>query len=129
MSSASNIFPDPCDANKVSTIAGVKLMFKDQIIEMVEENENLRMAKVPEVEKQIAKEVPVIEATMKRINAEPIVPDVLASVDSIRKQELEKALEQLGDMDENKKKIIEELTKSVAQSIVSVPKKTEEKSE
>ena len=57
------------------------------------------------------------------------VSDVLETVDTIRKQELEKALEQLGDMDENKKKIIEELTKSVAQSIVSVPKKTEEKSE
>ena len=116
-------------ADNVSTIAGVKLMFKDQIIEMVEENENLRMAKVPDVEKQIAKEVPVIEATMKRINAEPIVPDVLASVDSIRKQELEKAMEQLGDLDENKLKIIEELTKKVAQSIVSVPKKSDEKSD
>ncbi|MFB5613556.1 MAG: glutamyl-tRNA reductase, partial [Candidatus Nitrosomaritimum yanchengensis] len=116
-------------ADKVSTIAGVKLMFKDQIIEMVEENENLRMAKVPEVEKLIAKEVPVIEATMKRIDAEPIVSDVLESVDSIRKQELEKAMEQLGDLDENKIKIIEELTKKVAQSIVSVPKKLDEKSE
>jgi len=117
-------------ADKVSTIAGVKLMFKDQIIEMVEENENARMAKVPEVEKLIAKEVPVIEATMKRIDAEPIVSDVLATVDSIRKQELEKALEKLGEMDENKIKIIEELTKTVAESIVSVPKrKIEEKSD
>ena len=116
-------------ADKVSTVAGIKLMSRDQILELVEENETLRMDKVPEVEKLIAKEVPVIEATMKRVNAEPIVSDVLETVDTIRKQELEKALEQLGDMDENKKKIIEELTKSVAQSIVSVPKKTEEKSE
>jgi len=113
-------------ADKVSTIPGVKLMFKDQIIEMVEENENLRMAKVPEVEKLIAKEVPVIEATMKRIDAEPIVSDVYSSIDSIRKKELEKALEQLGDLDENKIKIIEELTKTVAESIVSVPKKKAE---
>ena len=116
-------------ADKVSTIPGLKLMSRDQIIERVEENENLRMAKVPEVEKLIAKEVPIIEATMKRINAQPIVSDVLETVDTIRKQELEKALEQLGDLDENKIKIIEELTKSVAQNIVSVPKKTEEKTE
>jgi glutamyl-tRNA reductase len=106
---------------KVSSISGVKLMFKDQIIEMVEENENIRMGKVPEVEKLIAKEVPVIEATMKRIDAEPIVGDVLANVDAIRKKELEKALEELGELDENKIKIIEELTKTVAKSIVSVP--------
>ena len=116
-------------ADKVSTIPGVKLMFRDQIIEMVEENENVRMAKVPEVEKQIAKEVPVIEATMKRVNAEPIVGDVLATVDTIRKKELEKALEELGETDENKIKVIEELTKTLAQSIVSAPKKTEEKSD
>ncbi len=110
-------------ADKVSTIPGVKLMFKDQIIEMVEENENIRMSKVPEIEKMIDKEVPVIEATMKRIDAEPLVGDVLASADEIRKQELEKALEMLGETDENKIKIIEELTKSVAQSIVSSPTK------
>lgn len=38
-------------------------------------------------------------------------------------------MEQLGDLDENKLKIIEELTKKVAQSIVSVPKKSDEKSD
>jgi glutamyl-tRNA reductase len=106
---------------KVSTISGVKLMFKDQIIELVEENERIRMEKVPEIEKMIDKEVPVIEATMKRIDAEPIVGDVLVNVDTIRKRELEKALEMLGETDENKIKIIEELTKTVAASILSVP--------
>ena len=117
-------------ADQVSTIPGVKLLLKDQIIEMVEENENIRMGKVPEVEKLIAKEVPVIEATMKRIDAEPIVSDVAANADEIRKKELEKALKQLGETDENKIKIIEELTKSVTQSIISTPsKKTSEASE
>ena len=117
-------------ADKVSTIPGVKLMFKDQIIELVEENQNIRMSKVPEIEKSIAKEVPVIEATMKRLDAEPIVADVMSNADEIRKKELEKALEMLGETDENKIKIIEELTKSVAQSIISSPtKKTAEASD
>jgi glutamyl-tRNA reductase len=108
---------------KVSTIPGVKLMFKDQIIELVEENENIRMGKVPEIEKLIAKEVPVIEATMNKVGAEPIVSDVLENVDAIRKKELEKALEMLGETDENKIKIIEELTKTVVESIISTPTK------
>ncbi len=115
---------------KVSTIPGIKLMFRDQIIEMVEENETIRMNKVPNVEKMIAKEVPIIEATMKRLDAEPIVRDVLTTVEDIRKKELEKALEMLGETDENKIKIIEELTKTVVESIVSVPsKKAAEKSD
>ena len=54
---------------------------------------------------------------------EPIVSDVLANVDEIRKKELEKALEMLGETDENKIKIIEELTKTVVESIVSSPTK------
>ena len=114
--------PRAVDEN-VSTISGVKLMFRDQIIEMVEENERIRMDKVPEIEKMIAKEVPVIEATMKRIGAEPIVSNVLVNVDAIRKKELEKASEMLGETDQGKIKIIEELTKSVANSIVSAPTK------
>ncbi|HUU48682.1 MAG TPA: glutamyl-tRNA reductase [Nitrosopumilaceae archaeon] len=108
---------------KVSTISGVKLMFKDQIIELVEENERIRMDKVPEVEKLMAKEVPIIEATMKRIGAEPIVSNVLVNVDAIRKKELEKALEMLGETDQSKIKIIEELTKNVVASIISAPTK------
>jgi glutamyl-tRNA reductase len=98
-------------------------MFKDQIIELVEENERIRMDKVPEVEKLMAKEVPIIEATMKRIGAEPIVSNVLVNVDAIRKKELEKALEMLGETDQSKIKIIEELTKNVVASIISAPTK------
>ena len=78
----------------------------------------------------IDKEAPIIEATMKRIDAEPIVGEVLENIDAIRKKELEKALEMLGETDENKIKIIEELTKTVAESIVSSPtKKTVEASD
>ncbi len=110
-------------ADSVSMVSGIKLMFKDQINELVEENETNRMAKVPEVEKMISKEVPIIEATMKRINAEPIVKSVLENVDEIRKKELEKALEMLGETDESKIKIIEELTKNVTKRIVSSPSK------
>ena len=108
---------------KVSTISGVKLMFKDQIIELVEENERIRMNKVPEVEKSMSKEVPIIEATMNRIDAQPIVSDVLVNVDEIRKKELEKALEMLGETDQSKIKIIEELTKNLTAGIISSPAK------
>jgi len=117
-------------ADKVSTISGVKLMFKDQIIELVEENERIRMGKVPEVEKLISSEVPIIDATMKRIDTEPIVSDVLVNVDAIRKKEFEKALDMLGETDQNKIKIIEELTKNLTAGIISAPvKKTDKASE
>ncbi|MFB5597699.1 MAG: glutamyl-tRNA reductase, partial [Nitrosopumilaceae archaeon] len=100
---------------------GIKLMFRDQIDEMFVEYLQTSNAKIPTVEKMISKELPILEATMKQLSPEPIVTDVASSVDSLRTQELKKALEKLGETDENKIKIIEELTKSVVEKIVSVP--------
>jgi glutamyl-tRNA reductase len=57
---------------KVSKFPGMKLMFRDQISELVEENEQTRMNKIPDVEKMISKEVPIIEALMKRLDPELI---------------------------------------------------------
>ncbi len=112
---------------KVSSLRGVKLMFRDQISEMYEENLKATRNKVPAVEEMISKEVPIIEATMKRLEPEPLVKDVFAGVDLLRKKELEKALEKLGETDEKKIKIIDELTKAIAESVVSIPVKKSKK--
>jgi len=58
---------------KVSTLPGTKLMFRDQIAEMEERNLRARKEEVLAVEKMISKEVPIIEATMKRLDPEPLV--------------------------------------------------------
>ena len=93
----------------------------DQIAEMVEKNMNARLNKVKSVENIINEEVTVLEASMKRLDAEPLVKDVFQNIDSLRKKELEKALSMLDEKDEKKIKIIEELTKAVVESIVSTP--------
>lgn len=105
----------------VSSFPGIKLMFRDQITEMDERNLRAREDKVHAVEKLIIKEIPIIEATMRRLDPEPTPSDVFASVDSLRKKELEKALEKLGETDEGKIKIIDELTKAVVENIISIP--------
>ncbi|KAG2475237.1 MAG: Glutamyl-tRNA reductase [Nitrosopumilales archaeon] len=112
---------------KVSSLRGVKLMFRDQISEMYEENLKATRNKVPAVEEMISKEVPIIEATMKRLEPESLVKDVFVGVDLLRKKELEKALEKLGETDEKKIKIIDELTKAIAESVVSIPVKKSKK--
>ncbi|QUC63980.1 glutamyl-tRNA reductase [Nitrosopumilus sp. K4] len=106
---------------KVATIAGVKLMNLDQIAEMVEKNMTARLNKVKTVENIINEEVSVLEASMKRLDAEPLVKDVFKNIDSLRAKELQKALQMLDEKDEKKIKIIEELTKAVVESIVSTP--------
>src|SRR3989338_1965594 len=106
---------------KVATIGGVKLMNLDQIAEMVEKNMKSRLNKVKRVENIISEEVSVLEASMKRLDAEPLQKDVFKNIDSLREKELQKALQMLNEKDEKKIKIIEELTKAVVESIVSTP--------
>jgi len=106
---------------KVATIKGVKLMNLDQIAEMVEKNINARLNKVKTVENIIREEISVLEASMKRLDAEPLVTDVFKNIENLREKELQKALQMLDEKDEKKVKIIEELTKAVVESIVSTP--------
>ncbi len=105
----------------VATIGGIKLMNLDQIAEMVDKNMRSRMAKVKTVENIINEELPVLEASMNRLDAEPIVKDVFKNINSLREKELKKALQMLGEQDEEKIKIIDELTKAVVESILSQP--------
>ena len=93
----------------VTKIPGIKLLFRDQITEMDDEKlmEALK-TKVSSVEALIEKEVPILEAAMKNLAPEPTVKDVIASVDSIRERELQKALSQLGLKDKKRIKIIED---------------------
>jgi len=106
---------------KVATIGGVKLMNLDQIAEMVEKNMNARLNKVKTIESIINEEVSILEASMKRLDAEPLVTDVFKNIDNLREKELQKALQMLDERDEKKIKIIVELTKAVVESIVSTP--------
>ncbi|MDH3394852.1 MAG: glutamyl-tRNA reductase [Nitrosopumilus sp.] len=106
---------------KVATIGGVKLMNLDQIAEMVEKNMNARLKQVKRVESIINEEVSVLEASMKRLDAEPLVKNVFKNIENLREKELQKALQMLDEKDERKIKIIDELTKAVVESIVSTP--------
>jgi len=51
----------------ITALPGIKLLFRDQIAEIYEENVKARIGMVPAVEKIIEKEVPILEETMKRI--------------------------------------------------------------
>ena len=106
---------------KVAELSGIKLMNIDQIAEMVDKNMRSRIGQKNSAEQIIKEELTVLEASMKRLEAEPIVKDVFKNIDEIRIKELEKAMNMLGDLDPEKKKIIDDLTKSVVENIVSVP--------
>lgn len=61
---------DPRAVNEeITSLPGIKLLFRDQIYEIYEESVKAREGIVPAVEKIIDKETPVLSATMKRLDA------------------------------------------------------------
>ena len=53
----------------ITSLPGIKLLFRDQIAEIYEESVKARVGIVPAVEKIIEKELPVLSARMKRLDA------------------------------------------------------------
>ena len=53
----------------ITALPGIKLLFRDQIAELYEESVKARIGIVPAVEKIIDKELPVLSARMKRLDA------------------------------------------------------------
>ena len=58
---------------QISTIKGIKLVNPSQINEMIEENMKKRMNAVSSTEEKVEEEIPIIEATMKRIGTKSLV--------------------------------------------------------
>ena len=53
----------------ITALPGIKLLFRDQIAELYDESVKARIGIVPAVEKIIEKELPVLSARMKRLDA------------------------------------------------------------
>lgn len=106
---------------KVTTISGIKMMNLDQIAEIVDKNMRNRVNEKTNAEKIISEEISVLEAQMKRLEVEPVVKEIFKDIDVRRVKELEKALSMLGETDQEKIKIIEDLTKAVVEGIISEP--------
>ncbi len=58
---------------QIATIKGIKLVNPAQINEMIEENTKKRLNAVSSIEEKIDEEVPIIEATLKRIDTKSLV--------------------------------------------------------
>ena len=56
-------------AEGITALPGIKLLFRDQVYEIYEESVKARTGIVPAIEKIIAKEIPILSATMKRLDA------------------------------------------------------------
>lgn len=109
---------------KVSTLKGLKLINIDEVSALVERNLKVRMHEVKDAERIIEDGVYSVEAKMKRLEAEPVVDTLFKKVHTIRQRELGKALQMLGELDEEQKKVVEQLSHAIVEGILSNPMDT-----
>ena len=106
---------------RIATIPGVKLMNLDQIGEMVERNMKDRANKAEAIRSAMGEEVSALEASMHRLEAEPLVNEAFRNMEEIRARELAKAIQMLGDADPRTTRIITDMSRAVLEGIASTP--------
>ena len=106
---------------RIATIPGIKLMNLDQIGEMIERNLRERTRRAQTIKDSIDGEVPALEASMNRMDAEPMIGRIFQSMDNIRERELAKALRMLDEKDPARTRIISDMSKAILESFASAP--------
>ena len=106
---------------RIANIPGVKLMNLDQIGEMVERNMKDRSSKAEAIRSTIGDEVSALEASMHRLEAEPLVNETFRNMEGIRARELAKAVQMAGDADPRLIRIMNDMSKAILEGIASAP--------
>lgn len=106
---------------RVAGLDGVRLVNLDEIAGIVERNVRDRESQALAAEGMVAGELAGVEASVRRLGAEPLIAEVFRGAEAVRERELAKALEMLGDVDEQTARTVEDLTRSIMEGIVSGP--------
>jgi glutamyl-tRNA reductase len=94
----------------------------DQISELVEKNMRARKNEIQSAEKLIDEEMRIVDTTLRRKKAEPMIVSIFKNVDIIREHELKKAFSILGKtLGSNESKTIEQLSYAIVEGILSTP--------
>jgi len=106
---------------KVADLPSIRLVRFDEIAGIVERNKSIRMSKVNEAESIVKQEVDLMIQRLRRFEVEPMIDSLFRRIDAIRKRELDKALNMLNGLSNEQKRIIEQMSYAIVESILSIP--------
>jgi glutamyl-tRNA reductase len=106
---------------KVAELPSIRLVRFDEIAGIVERNKSIRMSKVNEAESIVKQEVDLMIQRLRRFEVEPMIDSLFRRIDAIRKRELDKALNMLNGLSEEQKRVIEQMSYAIVESILSIP--------
>lgn len=106
---------------KIALLRNIKLIDLDQVSNMIQINTKIGMKKTMEIKKMIEKKAIKLKLYMNRLEAEPTINEIFRKTNKLRITELQKALKMLGEKDNSRIRIIDELTKSIVECALSRP--------
>lgn len=112
--------PRDVDA-EVKNISGVYLHDLDSLSHHLESNLAQREAEVPKVQAILAEERTEFEEYLASLKVVPLIVDMRNQADSIREEELKKAIRRMPDLTPEMERQIEILTKSIVSKILHKP--------
>ena len=106
---------------EVKDIAGVRLYDMDTLSANLEVSLAQRQAQVPQVEAILAEEQAALEGYLASLDVVPIIVEMRKQADSIRKDEVEKAIRRMPNLTPEMEHQIEVLTASIVNKILHSP--------
>lgn len=106
---------------RIAALPNVRLVRFDEIASIVERNRSAKMSKVNEAESMVMEEVEVMKQRLKRFEVEPVIDSIFRRVDAVRRRELDKALNMLDNLSEEQKRVIEQMSYAIVESMLSIP--------
>jgi glutamyl-tRNA reductase len=112
----------PADVERtVGEIAGVRLFDVDDLRAGLDDAIASRLREVPKVEAVVADEVEAFGRRYRELEVEPLVAALRRQAESIREQELERTLRDLGDVDPETADRIEHLSRALVKKLLHEP--------
>jgi glutamyl-tRNA reductase len=98
-----------------------KVIDIDDIAKSVEMNFRSRLEEVNDAESIVLEEAMMLTSRLRRLEITPFIDSLFKEADKIREKELSKALDMLGDITEEQRRIIERMSMSIVEGILSNP--------
>jgi glutamyl-tRNA reductase len=112
----------PADVERsAGEVAGVRLFDVDDLRAGLDDAMASRLREVPKVEAVVADEIEAFGRRYRELDVEPLVAALRRRAESIREQELERTLRDLGDVDSETADRIEHLSRALVKKLLHEP--------
>jgi glutamyl-tRNA reductase len=105
----------------VRELPGVHLFDADDLSGNLDEGLAARRNEIPRVERIVAEEVASFEAELRELEVEPLIEQMRHKAELIRRQEMESAIELMGEVDPATRERLQTLSRSIVNQLLREP--------